>query len=193
MLLPTNYKRKKGKRIDNMAKGVNSTGVSVSGKTGMVAYKRYIINDAYATAIANRDPVSLSGGYVIACPESAAPIGILHGIEYIDANGAWQMLSHYPASTTNYGKIDGFDKVVALIEPVADHVFAMETSASVAQTDVGSKKRISGTGATGKSTAVVAMAASVTTETRLVEILGLVEKPGNVYGAVADVLVKFVP
>ena len=175
-----------------MAKGVNSIGVTQSGKTGMTAYKRYIINDAYATAIANGDPVSLSGGYVIACPETAAPIGILRGIEYIDVNGQYQMLAYYPASTTNYGKIDGFDKVVALIEPVDDKVFAMETSASVAQTDVGSQKRISGTGATGKSTAVVAMAASVTTETRLVEIMGLVERPGNAYGAVADVLVKFV-
>lgn len=175
-----------------MTKGVNSTGITVSGKTGMVSYKRYIINDAYATAIANGDPVSLSGGYVIACPESAKPIGILRGVEYIDINGAWQMSPHYVASTTNYGKIDGFDKVVALIQPIDDQVFMVETSASVAQTDVGTTKRLSGTGATGKSTAVVAMGSSVTSELRLVQIMGLVEKPGNVYGAVADVLVKFV-
>lgn len=175
-----------------MAKGVNSIGRTVSGKTGMTSYQRYVIADAYGTAIANGDPVSLSSGNIIACPESAKPIGILRGIEYIDVNGAWQMLNHYPASTTNYGKIDGFATVVALIEPIADKVFAMETSATVAQSNVGTQYRISGTGATGKSTAVVAMAASVTSEVRLVEIVGLVEKPGNVYGAVADVLVKFV-
>lgn len=176
-----------------MTKGVNSTGMTVSGKTGMVSYKRYVIADAYATAIANGDPVSLSGGNIIACPETAKPIGILRGVEFIDAQGQYQMLAHYPASTTNFGKIDEFTTVVALIQPVDDQVFAMEASTTLNQANVGTNYRISGTGATGKSTAVIAVASSVTSELRLVQVVGLLEKPGNVYGATGvDVLVKFV-
>lgn len=176
-----------------MTKGVNSIGKTVSGKTGMTSYQRYVIADAYGTAIAHGDPVSLSSGNVIACPESAKPIGILRGIEYIDAQGQWQMLNYYPASTTNSGKIDGFATVVALIEPIDDKIFAMEASTTLNQANVGTNYRISGTGATGKSTAVIAVASAVTTELRLVQVVGLLEKPGNAYGNTGvDVLVKFV-
>ena len=179
-----------------MTKGVNSTGMTVSGKTGMVSYKRYVIADAYATNIANGDPVSLSGGNLIACPETAKPIGILRGIEYIDAQGAWQMLSHYPQPITNSGSVDGFVTVVALVQPIDDQVFAMEASTTLTQANVGTNYRISGTstlGQGGRSTAVIAVASAVTTEIRLVQVVGLLEKPGNAYSATGvDVLVKFV-
>lgn len=179
-----------------MTKGVNSTGASVSGRSGMVSYKRYVIADGYATNIANGDPVSLSGGNLIACPETARPIGILRGIEYIDAQGAYQMLSHYPQPITNTGSIDGFTTVVALVQPVDDQVFAMEASTTLNQANVGTNYRISGTGTLGqggRSTAVIAVASAVTSELRLVQVMGLVERPGNVYGATGvDVLVRFV-
>ena len=179
-----------------MTKGVNSTGMTVSGKTGMVSYKRYVIADGYATNIANGDPVSLSGGNIIACPESAKPIGILRGVEYIDAQGAYQMLSHYPQPLTNTGTIDGFATVVALVQPIDDQVFAMEASTTLNQANVGTNYRISGTGTlgqNGRSTAVIAVASAITSETRLVQVMGLLEKPGNAYGATGvDVLVRFV-
>ena len=60
-----------------MTKGVNSTGMTIAGRTGAVAYKRYVIADGYGTNIAHGDPVSLSGGNLIACPETARPISIL--------------------------------------------------------------------------------------------------------------------
>lgn len=186
-----------------MTTGLNSTGKNVSGGTGAVVLTRYVIADAYGTAIYNGDPVVVdaTSGCLVICPESLKPTGILRGIMYIDAtNKELRFLNYYPASTTNAGTIDGETNVVALVEDIAGKEFYIEISdAAIAQTDIGDNKRLKTTGTqvgvTGRSAAVVDMDATVTSELRLVKILGLQQTPDprNVYGSTnADVRVQFV-
>lgn len=181
-----------------MATGLNSTGKSASGATGAYPYLEYAIDDGYSTGIGNGDLVTLSSGYIIVCPENARPIGVLRGIRYIDASGESKFLNSFPASTENFGTLDGVTDVVALVEPVGDQIFSITTSdAAVSQASIGGVFRLKSLGrdtTTGRSTAVVDMDAAVTTELRLVKILGLTATPGNTFasGAVVDVVVHVV-
>jgi hypothetical protein len=177
--------------------GLNSTGKSSNGITGAVGLVRATIDDGYGTAIGYGDPVVIhTDGYVILAAETVQATYILRGIEYIDANGQWQMLNNFPAGTTNSGKIGQFTDVVAILEPVADRLFRIDTAdAALAQTHIGQQFRLkdAGTVTLGRSQAVVDLDASVTSENRLVEIVAIDETQGNDFGDTgATVLVKFV-
>lgn len=181
-------------------KGVRSTGKTRGGASGATALEVFQIKDAYATAIGNGDPVAFgtlgNAGYIIQCGESAVPVGILRGVEYFNADGAWTVRRDFPASTSNTGVIDGvYSDVKALVEPVENRVFQMVTSdTALTQAMIGSTYRIKdvGTVVNGLSQAVVDLDATVSTETRLVRILGLSEIPGNALGTGAVVDVEFV-
>lgn len=180
-----------------MATGLNSTGKSSTGITGAIGLTRGTIDDGYSTAIGHGDPVHVhTDGYLILTPETVQATHVLRGIEYIDANGQWQMLDNFPAGTTNTGTIAGFTDVVAIIEPVADRLFKIDTDdAALAQTHIGQQFRLKnvGTVTNGRSQAVVDLDASVTSENLLVEIVGIDETEGNDFGDdPATVLVKFV-
>jgi hypothetical protein len=177
--------------------GFNSTGKSSSGITGAVGLTRATIDNGYNTAIGHGDPVHVhTDGYLILTPETVQATHILRGIEYIDANGEWRMLDNFPAGTTNSGTVAGFTDVVAIIEPVADRLFRIDTDdAALAQTHIGQQFRVknAGTVTLGRSQAVVDLDASVTSENRLVEIVAIDETQGNDFGDdPATVLVKFV-
>lgn len=178
-------------------KGLNSTGKSSTGVTGAIALTRATIDDGYSTAIGYGDPVHIhTDGYLILTPETVQATHVLRGIEYIDANGEWRMLDNFPAGTTNSGKIAGFTDVVAIIEPVADKLFKIETAdAALAQTHIGQQFRLKNVGSVvrGRSQAAVDLDAVVDAELRLVEVVALDETEGNDFGDTgATVLVKFV-
>lgn len=180
-----------------MPTGFNPTGKSSTGVTGAVGLTRLTIDNAYGTAIGHGDPVHVhTDGYLILTPETSQAQYILRGIEYIDANGQWTMLDNFPAGTTNTGKIAQFTDVVAIVEPVADRLFKIDTDdAALAQTHIGQQFRIkdAGTVTNGRSQAKVDLDASVTTEVRLVEVVAIDETQGNDFGDdPATVLVKFV-
>lgn len=181
-----------------MPTGLNSTGKSSNGITGAIALTRGVIDNGYGTAIGNGDPVHVhTDGYVIATGETVQATHVLRGVVYIDANGEWRALNSFPAGTSNSGTIEGFTDVVALLEPVADKLFKIDTAdAALAQTHIGQQFRLKSTGrdaTTGKSTAVVDLDATVSTENRLVEIVAIEEVPNNGFGVTgATVLVKFV-
>lgn len=182
-----------------MTTGLNSTGKNVGGGNGAVNLVRYVIEDAYGTAIGNGDPVSIdaTSGCLISCPETAIPVGVLRGIMYIDATSKeLKFLNYFPAGTSNGGTIEGETNVVALVEPARGKEFYIQVAdAAVTQASIGDTKRLKSLGANslGRSTAVVDMDASVTTEVRLVKILGLQPTPNNAYGSSsADVRVEIV-
>lgn len=180
-------------------KGLNSTGSSSTGVTGAIGLTRGVIDNGYSTAIYHGDPVVIhTDGYVILCAETAQATHILRGVEYINADGQYTHKNHFPASTSNTGKVDGETDVVAILEPVADHLFLAETAdAAFAQTHVGQQFRLkdvgSEVGSTGKSAAAVDLDASVTSEVRLVEVVNIERIPGNEIGDTgATAIVKFV-
>jgi hypothetical protein len=106
------------------------------------------------------------------------------------------MLPYFPAGTTNSGKIAQFTDVVAILEPVADRLFKIDTDdTTLAQTHIGQRFRLKsvGTVTNGRSQAVVDLDASITSELRLVEVVAIDETVGNDFGDdPATVLVKFV-
>lgn len=178
-------------------KGLNSTGKSSTGVTGAVGLTRATIDNGYSTAIGHGDPVHVhTDGYLILTPETVQATHVLRGVEYIDANGQWQMADNFVAGTTNTGTIAGFTDVVAIIEPVADRLFKIDTDdAALAQTHIGQQFRLkdAGTVVLGRSQAVVDLDATVGSEVRLVEITAIDETQGNDFGDdPATVLVKFV-
>lgn len=180
-----------------MAKGLNSTGKSSSGITGAVGLTRATIDNGYSTAIGYGDPVHVhTDGYLILTPETVQATHVLRGVQYIDANGQWTMADNFVAGTENSGVIEGFTDVVAIIEPVADRLFKIETAdAALAQTHIGQQFRLkdAGTVTLGRSQAVVDLDATVGSENRLVEIVAIDETEGNDFGDTgATVLVKFV-
>ena len=180
-----------------MSKGLNSTGKSSTGVTGAVGLTRATIDNGYGTAIGYGDPVLIhTNGYVILAPETSQAQYVLRGVEYINANGQWTMDNDFVAGTTNTGTIAGFTDVVAILEPVADRLFKIETAdAALAQTHIGKRFRLKdvGTVVGGRSQAVVDLDATVGSQNRLVQIVAIDETQGNDFGDnPATVLVKFV-
>lgn len=170
-----------------MTTGLNPTGKSSGGASGATALtEQALIDNGYATAIGQGDPVLVVSGYVVSCAENQVPTHILVGISYQDAvTGRTEFANSYPASLATFGSAD----VTAYLMPVENNVFYIETAdAALALANIGGVFRLKSLGrnaATGKSTAVVDLDAAVTTEQRLVKILNVVPKPGNALGGTA--------
>jgi hypothetical protein len=173
-----------------LMKGLNSYGATANATGGATGLVEYTIQDAYATAIPYGDPVTLSSGYIVACAETATPVGVLRGIRYVDATGRIVTLRNYPASTTNAGTLPGAGldfngDVIALVEPVDNRKFLISASdAAVTQADIGSVKRFqtfNSADAFGNSQLVVDMNATYTAGTQLcaARILGIYQHPDN--------------
>lgn len=183
-----------------MTTGLNSTGLSLNGSTGMRVVQTYLIKDAYGTAIGNGDPVcfgtSGDAGYIVSCPETARPIGVLRGIRYVNALGEVVRANSFTAGLSNAGTLDGFTDIVAEVEMIENSLFYIEAAdAAVTQADIGTTKRLKNVGrnaTTGRSTAQVDMDATVSTETRLVRIHGLFPSPNAALGTGVDLLVSIV-
>lgn len=182
-------------------KGLNSAGQTANATGAALGYVEYTIADAYSTAIPYGDPVTLASGYLTLCGESDTPIGVLRGVRYVNSSGEIIRQRNYPASTTSSGVLTGAGldrngEIIALVEPVDNRRFIITTSdAAVTQADIGTTKRLKTVGtadAYGNSTAVVDMDASVSTETRLVRILGVFAHPDNALGTGTVVEVEFV-
>jgi hypothetical protein len=172
--------------------GVMKTGRSTNGVAGGDGVMVLTIADNYGTAIGHGDPVALASGLVVLCGESATPVGILRGIEYVDATGNLVRLENYPANTTNSGTVDGtFVQVKAFVEPVENKLFLMNTAdAALVQANIGASFRLKdvGTVVNRLSTATVDLDATVSTETRLFRIL---EAPAG-FGTGVPVIGEFV-
>jgi hypothetical protein len=182
-------------------KGLNAMGTTANASGGAQGFVEMTIADAYNTAIPYGDPVTVASGYVTLCGESDTPIGILRGVRYVDSTGKIVRLRNYPASTTSTGTLTGAGldnngEIIALIEPVDNRKYLITTSdAAVSQASIGTTKRLKTVGtadAFGNSTAVVDMDATVSSETRLVRILGVFAHPDNALGTGTVVEVEFV-
>lgn len=179
--------------------GLISTAKTASGVGGAHTLNalRGTIADNPAAAIGHGDPVvyDATTGHLVLCPETRVPDGILRGIEFINAQGQYTQLDWCPAGTVNTGLIDGIGDIVASVEPVADRWFRVRATGTVARADIGDIKRLAGGSVntnTGRSGATVDMAASVTTEVRLVRIRDLDNRPGNAFGSNPFLIVEFV-
>ena len=180
--------------------GLNSTGKSSTGVTGAIALTRAQIENGYGTDIGHGDPVHVdpATGFLVASDETVAPTHVFRGIQYVDNRDEWVMDESFTAGTVNTGTVEGFTNVVAIVETVADKLFLATTDAATPFTQdmVGKQFRLANTGrnpATGRSTAVVDLAAAVGAELRLVEITSLKELQGNSIGETeVSVFVKLV-
>ncbi len=172
------------------SKGLNSTGKSSNSSFGGFGNREFVIQDAYGTAIPYGDPVTLASGFIVLCAENQTPIGVLRGVRYIDSTGAVVRQRNFVAGTSNLGLLtfEGGEtgNVVAEIELSENRTYFIDASdAAVTAADIGTSKRLKTVGtadALGNSTAVVDMDATVSTETRLVRILGVASIPGNALG-----------
>jgi predicted RNA-binding protein with TRAM domain len=168
-----------------MTTGLNFTGKSVNAGAGVHGLVEGTIQDGYATAIGNGDLVTIVGGYVVICPETAVGTHVLRGVKWVDATGEVRTQKNYSASTTNTGNIDGNTEVVALLEPVQGRRFLIRATGTVNRATIGTLRRLTSTApnaATGNSTVTVAMASAVTAELRLVRILGLAPTINAAFG-----------
>lgn len=180
-------------------KGCNSNGQYRGGSAGgPVLDSINPIKDAYATAIGFGDPVAIgtagNAGYLVLGSNAVVPIGILRGIEYIDVDGSWKTRKDFVATTTNFGNIDGFTDVKAIIEPIEGRVFSMVTSGTaLTQAGVGLVYPLAavGTIVNGQSQATVSTTAVATTEVMAVRVLGLTQVEGNAFGVGCVVDVEF--
>jgi hypothetical protein len=170
--------------------GFNSNGRSSNGQQSVPEFTEFEIADAYATAIYNGDPVTLSSGTLILGTSSLTPVGVLRGIRYIDALGQVQRLNYYPASTTNTGTLDFSGgvtgNVVALVEMAQSNSFTIDTSgAAITQAAIGNTFQLASlgvqSGISGRSAATVNLASAATVGTHLgsVRVLRIAPIPGN--------------
>ena len=176
---------------------IRSTGKTTNAAGGAIGLIELLIDSGYSSAIANGDPVTLSSGYVVACAEDGTPIGVLRGVKYVNSAGKITYAANHVASTAVGGPISWqggtVSDIVAYVEPVENRTFLVDTAdAAVAIADIGSVKRLKSTGtanAYGNTTGVIDMDATVSTETRLVRIMGL---PNGAGAAGTIVEVEFV-
>ncbi|MGB5832590.1 MAG: hypothetical protein WBG92_11450 [Thiohalocapsa sp.] len=148
----------------------------------------FTIASGYAANIGRGDVVEMTGtgkNIQVAAGGNADNLGVFWACQYTDANGDPVEAKHWPSGTVAAD-------AVALVYADPHTVFRAQADA-LAEADVGLLADWDDgamSAATGKSGREVAASAGAATGAAL-RIIGLVDEPGNDYGAHADVEVVF--
>jgi len=100
---------------------------------------QFYIDNGYATALGEGDPVLVDGGYVIKASNTTAGVtGVFAGCKYIDPVTKQPVESgYYPASTTSGGILEGQADVIAYVYLADDLTFLCKSDAAMAATTAG--------------------------------------------------------
>lgn len=159
------------------------------------AVNSYKISAAYATNIYRCDPVKmLNTGYVGLASPGDTLLGVAMGFRWRDANGAMQFSKYWPASTATFGSEDA-EILVADDRMLIFEIQNDSDTNTPAFTNVGNNADFistsTGSSVTGFSR-VELDTSTCTTATANLRVLGLVDRPDNVWGdyAVVEVLIN---
>jgi hypothetical protein len=149
----------------------------------------YTIASEYSTSIFTGDPVKLTGtGRNIAiCGQTDAAIGVFAGCQYVNSKGEQVFSQYWPASTAATEIVANVVNDKGTIFEVQADTFAaadMATPYVTLATTAGSTV----TGQAGNS--VLNSSKSSSTSSKTMQVIGLVDRPDNAYGAYAKLLVK---
>lgn len=144
-------------------------------------FNTYPIDNGYATAIGEGDPVKLSAGKLELATNADAVIGIFKGVRYVDANGQLQFKKNFEANTSSKGGVEfdgGYSQPLAFVDDDPESTFVVRTAdaVSVSQGLLGTSFKMSAIGSVvnGRSQAVLDVAASAgTSGGHMVTIVGL--------------------
>lgn len=155
---------------------------------GCIRSEKYSIASEYGFNIGKGHPVELTGtgkNVQLAAAANADNLGVFAGCQYVDASGNQHFSNYWPASTVA-------TDIICHVWTDPDIVYEIQGD-TANEADIGLLADWNaGTTSTiyGRSGAYAVVSAGATTNQAL-RVLGLVERPGNAYGAYAKILVKF--
>lgn len=158
---------------------------------GVIRANPYKITAAYATGLFTGDMVILSSGVLaVGAQDSAVPLGIFAGCQWIGTDGSVQFSKHWPASQATLGSVDALAWVYD--DPGIVYSVQTETSSTYAvATHDGNVYDIELDHAGNTTTGQSGMEIDLTdTGTGQWLVLGLIDMPGNAAGVNAKVAVK---
>lgn len=171
-----------------MAYGVNAPfGMQprqhINGSTWNNQVSTFLIQDSYATSLFTGDPVTLSGGYLVVGVAGSAIIGAFQGCLYTTAGSLITFAPYWPASTATLATV-GATAFVVVDQTV---LYDMQTSGTgITQANIGNTANFvagSGSTVTGQSAyAIDSTTINTGNATYNLKIMGLVPRPGNVFG-----------
>jgi hypothetical protein len=99
--------------------------------------KRYLIKNAYNTALAKGDPVKVSTGYIEIAVNGGTQRGVFDGCKYVDSNGQTKESDYWPAGTSSGGKLEGQTHAIGYVIHAETAYFTLLADASVSALELG--------------------------------------------------------
>lgn len=175
-----------------MANPDKPVGFKLVGKLGSAPQNNgtteYLIASGQSGAIFSGDPVQMLTGGTISVVNSATTVkilGIFRGCKFVDTDGSITFKAHFPNGQTSTSDI------IALVEDNPDNLYEVQSSGSLALTDVGANVDLdytAGDTLSGQSKAEIAATSSAAT--KQFRIIKKVDEPDNAFGANVKMLVK---
>lgn len=156
---------------------------------GDVRLHEYSIASGYAANIFQGDPVELTGtgkNIQLAAAANVNNLGVFWGCRYVDSGGNQRFSNYWPTGTTA-------TDIVALVYDDPNIIYEVQAD-TVAEADVGLMgdwNAGTGSTSTGVSGAYLDSVSVYAATAKSLQIIGLVPRPGNAYGAYAKVHVIF--
>ena len=150
--------------------------------------QNYEIASGQAGSIFSGDPVQMLTGGTISVVNSATTtkiLGIFRGCKYIDSDGSVKHSPYFPGGQTSTSTI------VALVEDSPENLYQVQSSGSLALTDVGANVDLdytAGDTVSGQSKAEIAGTSGA--GTAQFRIIGKVDEPDNAFGTNVSLIVK---
>ena len=175
-----------------MANPDKPNGFKLIGKLGSAPQNNgtteYLIASGQSGAIFSGDPVQmLTGGTisVVSTSTTVKILGIFRGCKFVDTDGSIVYKAHYPNGQTSS------DPIIALVEDNPENLYKVQSSGSLALTDVGANVDLdytAGDTVSGQSKAEVAGSSGA--GTAQFRIIGKVDEPDNAFGTNVSLVVK---
>jgi hypothetical protein len=150
--------------------------------------QNYEIASGQAGSIFSGDPVQMLTGGTISVVNSATTVkilGIFRGCKYIDSDGSVKFSAYYPNGQTSTSTI------VALVEDSPENLYQVQSSGSLALTDVGANVDLAYTaGDTVSGQSKAEIGSTSTAGTAQFRIIGKVDEPDNAFGTNVSLIVK---
>jgi len=175
-----------------MANPDKPNGFRLVGKLGSAPQNNgcteYQIASGQAGSIFSGDPVQMLTGGTISVVNSATTVkilGIFRGCKFVDTDGSITYKAHFPNGQTSTSTI------IALVEDNPENLYEVQSSGSLALTDVGANVDLAYTaGDTVSGQSKAEIAGSSGAGTAQFRIISKVNEPDNDFGANVKLLVK---
>jgi len=176
-----------------MANPDKPNGFKLVGKLGSAPQNNgcteYEIASGQSGSIFSGDPVQMLTGGTISVVNSATTVkilGIFRGCKFVDTDGSITYKAHYPNGQTSTSTI------IALVEDNPDNLYEVQSSGSLALTDVGANvdlaSYVAGDTVSGQSKAEID--GTSTASAAQFRIIGKVNEPDNAFGTNVKMIVK---